>query len=167
MKYVKVTSPDVNNGSGNRVTLWISGCSHNCKGCHNKWLHDYTKGKPLSEAEPEIYEALAKPYIKGITISGGDPLDQLNESLHELKMLLIKIKFDFPDKDIWIFSGFKLDELNDNQLDIVRNVDYFVDGKFVERLKSVKLPFRGSSNQTIWHNDDGNFSKVNDEIFKN
>jgi len=173
MNYVKVTSPDVNNGVGNRVTLWVSGCTHNCKGCHNKWLQDYTKGKPLSEAKDKIYEALSHSYIKGLTVSGGDPLDQDNESLKELYNLLSEIRKDFPDKDIWLFSGFTFDDIAENldhqeKKNILDIIDYFVDGKFVAELKDVRLPFRGSSNQKIWKNNwNGSFEIVNDEYFKN
>ena len=153
MRYVKVTSPDVNNGLGNRVTLWISGCNHHCEGCHNNWLQDYTKGKPLNEAKDEIYEALNHSYIKGLTLSGGDPLYQSDESLDELHQLLNDIKRDFSDKDIWLFSGFTLEELNsecnEHKLNILNLSDYFVDGKFILSLKDTRLPFRGSSNQNI------------------
>ena len=173
MKYVKVTCPDVNNGLGNRVTLWISGCKHNCKGCHNSWLHDYTKGKPVIESLNDIYKYLEKPYIKGLTVSGGDPLYQDNDSLDELYDLLLRIRKDFPDKDIWIFSGFTLKEIKDDesklkQKKIIDIVDYFVDGKFIENLKDTRLPFRGSSNQNIWKNNgEGVFEIVDDNIFKN
>lgn len=173
MKYVKVTSPDVNNGVGNRVTLWVSGCNHKCKGCHNEWLQDYTKGKILTEAVIEIYEALEKPYIKGLTISGGDPLYQSDESLDMLYDLILNVRKDFPDKNIWIFSGFTLDEIvNDptksKQKQILDNVDYFVDGRFVEELKDAQLPFRGSRNQVIWKmTPNGNFERVDDNFFRN
>lgn len=173
MKYVKVTSPDVNNGVGNRVTLWVSGCNHKCKGCHNEWLQDYTKGKILTEAVIEIYEALEKPYIKGLTISGGDPLYQSDESLDMLYDLILNVRKDFPDKNIWIFSGFTLDEIvNDptksKQKQILDNVDYFVDGRFVEELKDAQLPFRGSRNQVIWKKTpNGNFERVDDNFFRN
>lgn len=173
MKYVKVTSPDVNNGVGNRVTLWVSGCNHKCKGCHNEWLQDYTKGKILTEAVIEIYEALEKPYIKGLTISGGDPLYQSDESLDMLYDLILNVRKDFPDKNIWIFSGFTLDEIvNDptksKQKQILDNVDYFVDGRFVEELKDAQLPFRGSRNQVIWkRTPNGNFERVDDNFFRN
>jgi anaerobic ribonucleoside-triphosphate reductase activating protein len=175
MNYVKVTSPDVNNGVGNRVTLWVSGCTHNCKGCHNKWLQDYKKGKPLSEAKDKIYEALSHSYIKGLTVSGGDPLDQNTDSIIELYNLLSDIKKDFPDKDIWLFSGFTMNELfNDcysvetEKQKLLKLVDYFVDGRFVAELKDVRLPFRGSSNQKIWKNNwNGSFEIVDDEYFKN
>lgn len=172
MRYVKVTSPDVNNGLGNRVTLWVSGCKHHCEGCHNSWLQDYMKGKPISEAKDEIYKALNHPYIKGLTLSGGDPLYQNDESLDELYQLVVDIKKNFPDKDIWLFSGFTLDELksegNEHKLNVLNESDYFVDGKFVMELKDVKLPFRGSSNQNIWKNiGHGEFVKMYDEYFKN
>ena len=170
MKYVKVTSPDVNNGIGNRATLWVSGCKHNCEGCHNKWLQDYTKGKPVSEAKSEIYEALSHSYIRGLTISGGDPLYQTEESLDELYNLISEVRSGFPDKDIWLFSGYTLEEVSDNKpiMRILDVVDYFVDGRFKIDLKDARIPFRGSSNQRIWgKNKNGNFEIVDDEQFKN
>ena len=172
MKYVKVTSPDVNNGLGNRATLWISGCKHKCEGCHNSWLQDYTKGKPICEAMDDLRDALSHSYIRGLTLSGGDPLYQTDESLDELNILIDDIKKEFPDKDIWIFSGFTLEELinenNQHKLNILNKCDYFVDGKFKIELKDVRIPFRGSSNQNVWKKEtDGTFSKVPDSYFKN
>ena len=171
MNFVSITSPDVNNGQGNRVTCWISGCKHKCDGCHNKWLQDYSKGNSLSMAKGRIYEELSHEYIKGITFSGGDPLCQDNDSLDELYALIQDIKQDFPLKDIWIFSGFTLGELmkigNEHQLSILNECDYFVDGKFEKDKKDAQLAFRGSSNQVIWKVNGGNFERVPDEYFRN
>lgn len=170
MRFVTVTSPDVNNGQGNRVTCWISGCGHKCDGCHNKWLQDYTKGHDLSMARDRIWEELSKPYIRGITFSGGDPLYQTDESLEELYGLILDIRTDFPEKDIWIYSGFTLKEIldseNRNRIDVLFACDYFVDGKFEKQLKSVQLPFRGSSNQRIWKINNGDIRLVQDEYFQ-
>ena len=85
MKYLKITSPDIENGPGCRVTLWIPGCTHKCPGCHNAWTADYNQGKVFDEdAYNELKSILDKPYIKGLTISGGDPMDQDDQTLIDL-----------------------------------------------------------------------------------
>lgn len=153
MKYVKVTTPDVNNGNGFRVSLWVSGCRHKCKGCHNEhttWRYDI--GKPLFDSLPEVCTELMKPYIKGITITGGDPLDQDSTSLAELTGYLRGIRNQFPDKDIWLYTGFvfETDILTDYQkMAVVKECDVLVDGPFMIDLLDRSLPFRGSSNQRI------------------
>lgn len=158
MNYIAITSPDINNGSGCRVTLWIAGCSHKCLGCHNPGSHDYSAGKPLNECKEELFEILSKPYIKGVTISGGDPLDQHCNSLAELESLLIEIKKRFPEKDIWLYTGFYLDDImngrfireTDNmRFEVISLCDVIVDGPFILKERDVTLPFRGSKNQRI------------------
>lgn len=171
MRFVTITSPDVNNGQGNRATCWISGCGHKCDGCHNKWLQDYLKGHELYLAKERIWEELSKPYIMGITFSGGDPLYQSDDSLDELFELISNIRNDFPEKDIWLYSGFTLEELvaegNKHRLNVLYSCNYFVDGKFMKDKKNVQLPFRGSSNQHIWRlSGEREFEHVDDEYFQ-
>lgn len=150
MNYISITSPDINNGTGCRVTLWIAGCSHNCPGCHNPETHDYKAGKVFDEeAEKNLFEKLSKPYIKGLTVSGGDPLDQSQEVLSQLKGILKKVREKFPEKDVWMYTGFEYEELDRNQLDVLQYVDTLVDGPFKQKLRDITLPFRGSSNQRI------------------
>lgn len=153
MKYLKITSPDVNNGVGCRVTLWIPGCGHNCPGCHNKWTHDYNQGE---EFTPDTYEYLKtilnKPYINGITISGGDPLMQNEKTLRDLKSLIERIKLDCKNKNIWLYTGYYIKDLNDLQKSIVDICDVIVEGPYVNELRDVSLEFRGSSNQNIVYN---------------
>lgn len=171
MKYVKVTGPDLCNGEGNRCTLWISGCTHACPNCHNEWLQNYEKGKDISFAKEEIYKLLSLPYIQGLTLSGGDPLDQSKESLLQLLEFLKQVKADFPEKDIWVYTGFTLEGLKEKKSDTINEIlsiiDYIVDGLFVESLKGIDLAFRGSSNQNILHNEKGKYVVVDDKIFKN
>ena len=171
MRFVKITGPDLCNGVGNRCTLWVAGCTHNCPNCHNKWLQDYSKGEPLDSCKDKLTSLLNLPYIKGLTVSGGDPLDQNEESLAELCDLLKWVKENFKGKDIWIYTGYKLDELLNKKNETITNIlglcDYIVDGLFIEKLKDVTIAFRGSSNQIIWHNVNNMFTKVNDEVFKN
>lgn len=150
MRYIDITYPDVNNGEGCRVTLWISGCRHNCKGCHNPHTHDYTAGKVFTEdTYKELSEILSKSYIKGLTLSGGDPLCQSQKILNELFNLVKRIKSDFPDKDIWVYTGYYKEYLKGKQLEILKYCDVLVDGPYVEELRDITLQFRGSSNQKI------------------
>lgn len=150
MNYISITSPDINNGTGCRVTLWIAGCSHNCPGCHNPETHDYKAGRVFDEeAERSLFEKLSKPYIKGLTVSGGDPLDQSQEILSQLKDVLKRVREKFPEKDVWLYTGFEYEELDRNQLDVLQYVDTLVDGPFKQKLRDITLPFRGSSNQRI------------------
>lgn len=150
MKYLKITSPDINNGTGCRVTLWIPGCKRNCPGCHNQWTHDYNQGLEFTqETFDELCEILDKKYIKGLTISGGDPLMQSEEVLIDLLQLVNDIKEKYPTKDIWLYTGYYKKELIGIQEEILKYIDVLVDGPFVVDLKDTTLAFRGSSNQTI------------------
>lgn len=99
-----ISYPDVNNGLGCRVTLWVAGCSHHCKGCQNKETWDKKSGRVFSkEDKDKLFEILSKPYIKGLTLSGGDPLDSFNEVLQLVK----EIRDTFGStKDIWLYTGY-------------------------------------------------------------
>lgn len=151
MKYLKITAPDINNGLGCRVTLWIPGCTHKCPGCHNKWTHKYNQGYTLGPiSECKIYDWLNKSYIKGLTISGGDPLDQIDEDLNDLKDFLKRFRESYGDsKDVWVYTGYKIEDLDEKQLEVLKYCDVLVDGKYIQELRDVTLPFRGSSNQRI------------------
>ena len=154
MKYLNITSPDIENGIGCRVTLWIPGCGHNCPGCHNKWTHDYNQGQEFTQDTfKELCNILDKPYIKGLTISGGDPLMQDDQTLIDLCQLVFDIKNLYPTKDIWLYTGFYKDELQGLQLDILKYIDTLVDGPFELDKRDTTLPFRGSSNQNIIYID--------------
>ena len=173
MNYVKITSPDINNGNGNRVTIWFSGCKHDCKGCHNAWLQDYKQGKEFGQkAIEEVYEKVSHKYMDGITLSGGDPLYQTEESLKYLCEFVKEFKENFPDKNVWLYTGFKLedifngtDELSVGRQNVLEHVDYVVDGKFEIDKKNCELAFRGSSNQNIWKLPEK--VVVKDEVFQN
>ena len=150
MKYINITSPDVNNGEGCRVTIWFAGCPHHCPGCHNSSTWSYNQGK---EMDDDFYEKiillLKKPYIKGLTLSGGDPLGQSEEDLKELYNFVRWVKRKTPQKDIWIYTGYTKENLKGVQLDILEYCDVLVDGPFIQELCDKTLPFRGSSNQRI------------------
>jgi anaerobic ribonucleoside-triphosphate reductase activating protein len=150
MKYLKITGPDVNNGDGCRITLWLPGCTHKCPGCHNAHTHDYNQGFEFNESTfEELVERLNKSHIRGLTISGGDPLDQSNEVLDDLYSLLYRLRNRLPEKDIWLYTGFYIDKLGPKQIDVVDMCDVVVDGPYIASKRDVTLPFRGSENQTI------------------
>ena len=155
MRYINITSPDINNGTGFRVTLWVAGCSHHCKGCHNPETWNYNQGKKLKEIKEELFDKLSKSYISGITISGGDPLSQNKLSLLELYFLLRKIKRKFPNKDIWLYTGDVIEDINKDKLKklVLSQCDVLVDGPYKYALRDTSLAFRGSSNQRIIHLD--------------
>ena len=162
MNYHDITKEDMNNGDGIRVVLWVAGCDHHCKGCQNKQTWDYNSGIEFDdEAKKELIEALSKPYIKGLTLSGGDPLCAADNNFF---FFLCDLKRQFPDKDIWLWTGNRLSSLKENSVEqkIVSLCDYVVDGIFIEDLSKVKLRFRGSSNQHIWRNNNGSFEIASD-----
>lgn len=151
MKILNITSPDVNNGTGFRVTLWVAGCSHHCRGCHNPESWDYNQGKSLREVRKDLFDRLDKSYIQGLTLSGGDPLAQSRRNLLELYFLLRRIKKKFPNKDIWIYSGYTHEEILQDKFKklVLSQCDVLVDGLYKYALRDTSLPFRGSSNQRI------------------
>lgn len=150
MKYLKITSPDIENGPGCRATLWIPGCTHKCPGCHNAWTSDYNQGQEFTQdTYEELCNILDKPYIKGLTISGGDPMDQDDQTLIDLIQLCFDISLEYPIKDIWLYTGYYKEDLKDKQLELLNYIDVLVDGPFEIAKRDTTLSFRGSSNQRI------------------
>lgn len=158
LKVLDITAPDINNGLGCRVTLWVAGCKHHCKGCHNQWTWNFNQGKDFTFYRREIFEDLSewldKDYIDGITFSGGDPLTQTDEALTELYDIITWVKKRYPEKNIWLFTGYtkeQLDELDNKIINkILNNIDVLVDGPYVEELRDIAhTPFRGSTNQRL------------------
>ncbi len=146
MNYHKITKDDMLNGDGLRVVLWVSGCNHQCEDCQNPVTWDLAGGLPFDEkAEEELFEALKKPYISGITFSGGDPLHQFNRQ--ETFRLMKKVKETMPEKTVWVYTGFLWDDFKDTEE--MKYVDVFVDGRFIKTLKDDNLQWVGSSNQRI------------------
>ena len=146
MKYLKITTPDVNNGEGCRVTLWIPGCNHKCPGCHNEWTQSYFIGQEFTSKTYEtLVKELSKPYIAGLTLSGGDPLANSSIVMEDLKKFVKRIKEEFPEKDIWVYTGYIFEELRQDQKDVLKFCDVLVDGPYKEELRDLTLPFRGSS----------------------
>lgn len=148
MRFHDITSCDVNNGEGFRVTLWVAGCTHHCKGCQNPETWDFNGGQPFDEvAHQYLFDELAKPYIQGLTFSGGDPLC----SPVEVTALAKEVKERMPEKDIWLYTGFTLEQIQASPVlsKVLPYVDVIVDGEYVEALRDVTLAFRGSRNQRI------------------
>ena len=146
MNYHNIVHDDMLNGDGIRVTLFVSGCSLHCHNCQNPETWDKDSGIVFDEdAVQEIFEELSKPYISGITLTGGHPLEHYN--LFECTNLCKKIKEQFPKKTIWLYTGFIFENIKN--YDILNFVDVVVDGSFVDTLKDVSLKWRGSINQRV------------------
>lgn len=134
------------NGEGLRVVLWVSGCTHHCKNCHNPITWDIAGGIEFDEAaEDELFEALKGKHIDGITFSGGDPLHPFNRE--EIARLIKKVKETLPNKTIWLYTGYLFDEIKD--FEGISYLDILIDGEFIEELKDERLHWVGSSNQRI------------------
>ena len=153
MKILTITTPDIENGFGCRVTIWVAGCNRRCPGCHNPHTWSYNQGEELlsDKVMNKIFNECNYDYIQGITISGGDPFDQNEESLSELLIFIKQFKLQFPSKDIWIYSGGLYEDFikNDTIREILLWSDVLVDGPFIQEKKILDLPFRGSTNQRI------------------
>lgn len=158
LRIVDITAPDINNGNGIRVTLWVAGCKHHCKGCHNAWTWDFNQGTYFTYNQDEILnklsEWLSRDYVQGITLSGGDPLCQDNDGLCELYDLIKWVRYNYPTKDIWLYTGYVKEDIessgNHMQQKIIESIDVLVDGPYVEELRDIAhTPFRGSTNQRL------------------
>lgn len=155
MNYAEIKTYDVANGPGIRVSLFVSGCNHHCKGCFNKeaWAFDY--GKPFTEETIDfIIDTLSFGAYCGVTFLGGEPLEKVNQQ--GLLPLARKIKETYPDKNIWCFTGFTYEYIMENMYEqwpetkeLLSYIDVLVDGPFIEAQKNLTLVFRGSENQRL------------------
>lgn len=146
MRYHNITNDDMLNGDGLRVVLWVAGCEHCCKGCQNPITWDAAGGLYFDErAKKEIMEQLEKGYISGITFSGGDPLHPANRA--DVRSLAKEIKETYPDKTIWLYTGYTWEEIA--QLSIMQYLDVVVEGPFLLERRDVKLLWKGSDNQRV------------------
>ena len=146
MRYHNITKDDMLNGDGLRVVLWLAGCTHCCKECQNPITWDADGGLPFDdEAKKEIFDQLDKPYISGITFSGGDPLHSANRL--DVRGLMKEIKKKYPDKTIWMYTGDSWEDIL--HYPMMEYVDVLVDGEFKVDLKDTKLLWKGSSNQRV------------------
>lgn len=136
------------NGAGLRVVLFVSGCTHNCPECHNPQTHDFDSGIPFTNKErDEIFHHLSQPHIKGITLTGGDPLHPYNAPT--ILGLCRDIKTAFPNKDIWVYTGYRFEELCSAATHCLAYVDVLVDGRYVKEQRDGNAPYVGSRNQRI------------------
>lgn len=146
MNYHNITKDDMLNGAGLRVVLWVAGCSHKCKGCHNPQTWDKNSGIEFDEnAKEELFAELKKDYINGITFSGGDPL--FCDNREDITNLAKQIKQKYPTKTIWLYTGYKYEEVKD--LKIMQYIDVLCDGEFELDKRDVNIPWVGSSNQRV------------------
>ncbi|MBQ1950854.1 MAG: anaerobic ribonucleoside-triphosphate reductase activating protein [Clostridia bacterium] len=157
MHYATIKVNDIANGTGVRVSLFVSGCTHRCKGCFNAEAWDFSYGQPFtSQTEAFILQALAPDYVAGLSLLGGEPMEPANQ--RALLPLLRQVKAQFPEKTVWCYTGYWLDSdllASDGRARteatdaFLSHIDVLVDGPFEENKKDIRLRFRGSSNQRI------------------
>ena len=156
MNYGEIKSCDIANGIRVRISLFVSGCTNHCKNCFQPQTWDFNFGEPFtSDTEEKILKMLEPDYIDGLTVLGGEPMEPSNQQA--LYPFLLKVKEKMPNKTIWVFSGFTLEEMREeggySNCDVTEKIlsiiDVLVDGRFVEELKDITLRFRGSSNQRL------------------
>lgn len=159
MNYATIKYNDIANGTGVRTSLFVSGCTHRCKGCFNEIAWDFAYGEPFTrKTEQAILDSMKAPYISGLSLLGGEPMEPVNQ--RGLLPLLRRVHEELPEKTVWVYSGYTYEndlkspvgrahcEVTDEFLSYV---DVLVDGEFIEDLKDITLQFRGSSNQRILH----------------
>ncbi len=149
MRYAAIRPFDIANGVGVRTTLFVAGCTHHCPGCFNEAYQDFNYGTAWSQEEEAVFMGhVNNPNSHGVTLLGGEPMDQTQDD--DLIHLLQRIKGE-TDKSIWVYSGYTFEQImaDDKKKAMLMLVDVLVDGRFVEVLKDIKLQFRGSSNQRI------------------
>ncbi|MBQ5321111.1 MAG: anaerobic ribonucleoside-triphosphate reductase activating protein [Oscillospiraceae bacterium] len=168
MNYAEIKFNDIANGKGVRVSLFVSGCTHRCKGCFNEIAWDFSYGNPFTEeTEQMIISELEKPFISGLTLLGGEPMEPQNQKA--LLPFIKRVKEKFPQKNIWCYTGytlispFMLDEKanTEDTKELLSLIDVLVDGRFIEEEYDISLKFRGSRNQRLI---DMNASREKDEI---
>ena len=163
MNCMQIDKASISNGLGVRVVLWCTGCTCECQGCFNPETWDFNAGQCFDiDAKEYLFEQLSKPYIKGVTFSGGHPLEPQN--VEDVYKLIAEIKSKFTEKDIWLYTGYILDISNFTTLhkgitpndihhnyitNILTMCDVVVDGPYIEKIHDLTLAFRGSSNQRI------------------
>lgn len=160
MRYFNIKRYSSENGIGIGTSIFFTGCTLRCPGCHNKEIWDFKSGKPFDTVSQDlVIQYLRDKHISHLSILGGEPLDQ---DLSEMREFLEKVRLEVPTKKIWLWTGYTIEELkksnrNTEKLSLVYSslLDFIVDGPFIESLKSPTLLFRGSKNQTIWEYHNG------------
>ena len=162
MNYSKIDPMSIVDGDGCRVSIWISGCRNHCKGCFNPETWNFDFGQPFTEIEEnEIIEACSKPHIAGLTILGGEPMEQENQA--DVYKLINRFKREYPGKNIWLFTGYTYEKdllqgqrknISGLTTSILEMVDILVDGPFILEQRDLNLKFRGSTNQRLLTRED-------------
>ncbi len=150
MNYATIKKCDIADGEGVRVSLFVSGCTHHCKGCFQPETWNFDYGEPFDETvEAEVLKALEPDYIAGITLLGGEPME--SENAKRLYPFIKRVCTTYPSKNVWCYSGYLFEELVEREecRQLLEFVDVLVDGEFVEEKKNISLRFRGSENQRI------------------
>lgn len=153
MNYAQIRPVDVANGPGIRVSLFVSGCTHACPGCFNPEAWDFDYGQPFTRGEEDaILTHLAKPYVKGLSLLGGEPFHPANQAA--VLELVERVRDSYPDKDIWCYTGYLYEDLlagkvGEHSRALLERLDVLVDGPFVLEQKELSLRFRGSANQRL------------------
>lgn len=150
MRYHNISKEDMLNGEGLRVVLWVAGCEHHCKGCQNPQTWNPEDGLEFDDvAYEEILDELSKPHVSGITLSGGDPFHP--DNIHDVFSLVRSVYYSFPNKTIWIYTGYTWDEIKENHFmyEIMDFIDVLVEGEFIEKLKDNNYKWAGSTNQRV------------------
>ena len=153
MNYADIRPIDVANGPGIRVSVFVSGCTHACPECFNPEAWDFDYGQPFTQREiDQVLQALEKPYIKGLSLLGGEPFHPRNQAA--VLNLVCQVRARFPKKDIWCYTGYLFEDLAAGRIgtqsrELLEKLDILVDGPFKVALKNLGLRFRGSSNQRI------------------
>ena len=149
MKFIRIKDNDIANGVGITMSLWAQGCPHHCKGCFNMETWDFNKGKEFTELDLKyIFDNINKNDIhRDLSILGGEPLCPQN--IEGVINLCKEFKKIYPNKKIYIWTGYTLEEFNDTQKSILKYIDVIVDGKFIEEKRNLSLKLRGSENQRV------------------
>ena len=155
MNYAVIKPYDISNGPGVRVSLFVSGCTHRCRGCFNSEAWDFDYGLPYTpQTEDRIMQLLAPGYISGLSLLGGEPFEPANQPA--LAALVRRTRETYPQKNVWCYTGYLFEDIAagrvgdpDTAMSLLRGIDVLVDGPFVQELKDISLIFRGSANQRI------------------
>lgn len=171
MNYGTIKNYDIANGEGVRVSLFVSGCRNHCKGCFQPETWDFNYGKPYNkQTEDTIIDMLSNPHISGLTILGGDPMEEENQK--DVANLVKRVKRELPHINIWMYTGYDLPSIISGKVKhtihtkgILENVDTIVDGKFELDKKDLSLYYRGSSNQKVWNKNSEGVFEMRKDIF--
>lgn len=152
MNYCSIRKADIANGKGFRVSLFVSGCGRKCPGCFNAATQDPDYGRPFDDsAKEKVFAELGNEWCRGLSLLGGEPMSVLSDNRKRVIEFAAEVKARYPDKDIWMWTGYTAEELLADKAasEVFKYVDVLVDGPFLEEKKDQSIPFRGSSNQRV------------------